>query len=78
MAVLFFFWHKRNGGGGWSVAAFCCGQGLAMNRLRDEACGIADGAVGAKSVTEKITLLVRVGGAAKIQRSLQQSVQSVR
>jgi len=20
---LFFFWHKRNGGGGWSAAAFC-------------------------------------------------------
>ena len=20
----FLYWHKRNGGGGWSVAAFCC------------------------------------------------------
>jgi hypothetical protein len=56
-----FFWHKRNGGGGWSEASFCFGQGLALNRLRYEACGIADGAVGAKSVTEKTTWEVRVG-----------------
>jgi len=20
----FLYWHKRNGGGGWSVAFFCC------------------------------------------------------
>ena len=29
-----FFWHKRNGGGGWSEAAFCLGLGLGMNWLK--------------------------------------------
>lgn len=41
--------------------AFCLGLGLAMNGLRYEACGIANGAVGAKSVTEKTTREAWVG-----------------
>jgi hypothetical protein len=60
-----FFWHKRNGGGGWSAASFCCGQGLALNGLRHEAGGIADGALGAKSVTKKTTRGRAVGGCSK-------------
>ena len=38
---------------------------LAMNRLRYEAGGIADGAVGAKSVTEKTTRGHALGGCSK-------------
>jgi hypothetical protein len=58
VAVLFF-----------SGGFFCFAMGLEMNRLRHEVGGIANCAMGAKSVTEKTTWLVWVGGAAKRQRS---------
>lgn len=36
---LFFFWHKRNGGGGWNVASFCIAGWQAL-RHRNGACGM--------------------------------------
>jgi hypothetical protein len=36
---LVFFWHKRNGGGGWNVASFCIAGWQALQH-RNVACGM--------------------------------------
>jgi len=73
---LVFFWHKRNGGGGWNVASFCIAGWQAL-RHRNGACGmrmtlcLMRGGM-QKCVPEKTNRRAGEGKAAKRPRSLEE------
>ena len=73
---LVFFWHKRNGGGGWNEASFCIVGWQALRHrnvaLRNEDDAVPDAGRFAKMCARKNQQKGWVGKAAKRPRSLEE------
>ncbi|MEI6347265.1 MAG: hypothetical protein WCP69_04875 [Bacteroidota bacterium] len=68
---LFYFWHKRNGGGGWNVAPFCfCGM-VGLLLFSGKQCAMWDNF--ARSVTEKNNCGMLWGSLEKTKQALNAS-----